>query len=69
MDRRWRDGCGGPYLPVGGAEHPSPERRAPTWGEFLKSQAATLLARDFFTVDPVLLKRLYVLFFIEPDSR
>jgi hypothetical protein len=28
-----------------------------------------MLAYDFFTVDTVLLKRLYVLFFIELDSR
>ena len=48
---------------------PSPTRRGPTWGEFLKAQATTLLACDFFTVDTVLLRRLYVLFFIELDSR
>lgn len=48
---------------------PSPERTGPTWSEFLKSQASSLLACDFFTVDTVLLRRLYVLFFIELDSR
>ena len=40
---------------------PSPERTGPTWGEFLRAQATTMLACDFFTVDTVLLRRLYVL--------
>src|ERR1035438_3431133 len=48
---------------------PSPERTGPTWREFLRTQASSLLACDFFTVDTVLLKRLYVLFFIELDTR
>ena len=48
---------------------PSPRRSGPTWREFLKSQASSMLACDFFTVDTVLLRRLYVLFFIELDTR
>ncbi|MBF6557922.1 MAG: transposase [Acidimicrobiales bacterium] len=48
---------------------PSPCRSGPTWTEFLRTQAATMLACDFFTVDTVLLRRLYVLFFIEIDTR
>ncbi len=48
---------------------PSPNRSGPMWGEFLKAQATTTLACDFFTVDTVLLRRLYVLFFIELDTR
>ena len=48
---------------------PSPRRSGPTWAEFLRAQATTMLACDFFTVDTVLLRRLYVLFFIELDSR
>ena len=48
---------------------PSPRRSGPTWAEFLRTQATTSLACDFFTVDTVLLRRLYVLFFIEIDSR
>ena len=48
---------------------PSPSRAGPTWTEFLRSQASSMLACDFFTVDTVLLRRLYVLFFIEVDSR
>ena len=48
---------------------PSPTRSGRTWGELLRAQASTLLACDFFTVDTVLLRRLYVLFFIEHGSR
>jgi hypothetical protein len=48
---------------------PAPRRSGPTWAEFLRSQATTMLACDFFTVDTVLLRRLYVLFFIELDTR
>ena len=48
---------------------PSPERTGPTWGDFLRAQATTMLACDFFIVDTVLLRRLYVLFFIELDTR
>ena len=48
---------------------PSSEKSGPTWGEFLRAQAETMLACDFFTVPTVLLRRLYVLFFIELDTR
>jgi putative transposase len=48
---------------------PSLDRSGPTWTEFFKSQASSMLACDFFTVDTVLLRRLYVLFFIELDTR
>ncbi len=37
---------------------PTPRRSGPTWSEFLRAQAATMLACDFFTVDTVLLRRL-----------
>ena len=49
--------------------NPSSNRRGLSWSEFLKSRATTMLACDFFTVDTVLLKQLYVLFFIELDTR
>src|SRR5664279_4159204 len=44
-------------------------RENPTWAEFLRTQAASMLACDFFSVDTVLLKRLCVLFFIELETR
>src|SRR5664279_3992621 len=48
---------------------PSPRRSGPTWAEFLTAQAKGLIACDFFHVDTVLLRRLYVLVFIHHDSR
>jgi putative transposase len=50
---------------------PAPERRTDTtWRKFLHTQAATMLATDFFHVDcAVSLQRLYCLFVIEVGSR
>ena len=48
---------------------PSPMRNGFTWAEFLRSQVSSMLACDFFSVDTVLLKRLYVPFFIEFNTR
>jgi hypothetical protein len=42
---------------------------ATTWRVFLRQQAAGIVACDSFTVDTVWLRRLYVLFLIELDSR
>jgi putative transposase len=49
--------------------HPAPRRSGPTWKQFLTAQAHTILACDFFTVDTVFLKRIYVLFFLELATR
>jgi hypothetical protein len=48
---------------------PAGTRRGPSWREFLRAQADSLIAVDLFSVDPVWLQRLYVLFFIEVGSR
>ena len=48
---------------------PAGKRRGPSWREFLRAQAKSVIAVDFFTVDTVRLQRLYVLFFIEIGSR
>jgi len=48
---------------------PAPRRSGPTWRQFLHAQAAGILAVDFLHVDTVLLKRLYVLVFIEHGTR
>src|SRR5216683_2639241 len=48
---------------------PAPRRSGPSWREFLRQQAASVLACDFFTVETLTLRRYYVLFFIELGSR
>jgi putative transposase len=48
---------------------PAPRRCGPTWRQFLTTQAQSMMACDFFTVDTVFLKRIYVLFFIELATR
>jgi putative transposase len=48
---------------------PAAKRRGPSWREFLRAQAQSVIGVDFFTVDTVWLQRLYVLFFIELASR
>jgi putative transposase len=48
---------------------PAPRRSGPGWREFLRTQSAGIVACDFFTVESVLLRRYYVLFFIAHASR
>ena len=48
---------------------PAPQRSSESWTTFLRTQAAGIVACDFFCVDTVVLRRYYVLFFIQLDRR
>jgi transposase InsO family protein len=48
---------------------PAPRRSGPSWREFLRGQASSIIACDFFTVETAFLRRYYVLFFIELARR
>jgi putative transposase len=48
---------------------PAPRRSGPSWRAFIRQQAASMIACDFFTVETAALRRIYVLFFIELETR
>jgi transposase len=48
---------------------PAPRRDGPTWRQFLAAQAKGIVACDFFTVETVFLKTLYVLVFMHVETR
>ena len=48
---------------------PAPRRSGQSWREFLRAQAASIVACDFFTVETIFLRRYYVLLCICHASR
>jgi hypothetical protein len=48
---------------------PAARRVGASWREFLRQQASVIIECDFFTVETIWLRRLYVLFFLELGRR
>ena len=48
---------------------PAPMRSRQTWKAFLRAQGPAIVLTDFFAIDTVLLRRLYVLFYLELATR
>ena len=48
---------------------PAPQRHKQSWRSFLRAHGDSILACDFFTVDTVWLRRVYVLVFLSIGSR
>jgi hypothetical protein len=44
---------------------PAPRRGNDRWRDFIRTHAGGMLACDFFSVDTVMLRRLYVFFVVE----
>ena len=75
-DPRGADEARDQDLPDDGPDDPAAPRPSPcsppgrpNLTEFLRSQAAGILATDFFTVETIRLKTIFVLFFIEIQTR
>jgi hypothetical protein len=54
---------------AGAGVSPAPERARQSWRLFLRQQAASTLACDFFTIETLALQRIYVFFFISLATR
>ena len=54
---------------LGAGVGPAGQRGGISWREFICGQAQSIIACDFFTVDTITLRRIYVLFFIELSTR
>jgi len=54
---------------MGAGVGPAGQRGGISWREFIRGQAQSMIACDFFTVDTIALRRIYVLFFIELSTR
>jgi putative transposase len=54
---------------AGAGVPPAPERARESWRSFLRQQAASTLACDFFMVETLGLQRIYVFFFISLATR
>ena len=48
---------------------PAPQRWGMSWKQFLRAHAESVIAADFFSVDTIFFKRLYVFFFVHLSTR
>jgi putative transposase len=54
---------------IGAGIGPAGQRGGISWREFIRGQAQSMIACDFFTVDTITLRQIYVLFVIELSTR